>query len=621
MPNLPTIEVYAEVSDHAEPLKYNWLLQATNGSDISIPAFLDTHAFEIRRQYLAFVHELSQEKIGDKTLATYFTIRGGYDLWQMGLIAEKNLVKSANISNCLKLLALEKLIVRDAVKKVKLICTDTLIGTAIEQLCQTMQIGIEWENKNAATGKQLRYKRFSQLVQAMGTLFLICREGFLLRKIRAPHWFTGEQSLFVFSYFFNMDLQKSNVQGAHSPYWEILPDFLRKHNIKTNWLNFFIADKNFPNPVSAMAFAERINKNSDNERHSFFTAYLSIKQAMGCWMRYMYYWFKGYSLNPSLLLRSKQSAASFATLLWEDWERSAYGSVLMQNLLWVSAFDKAIGTLPKQKAGLYLQENTAWEPAFIHAWRRYGHGTIIGVAHATIRFWDLRYFHDSRIFMHSPRNLSTGYRPRPDRTAVNGPIAFSNLEASGQPREEIVPVEGLRYLQPPLKHTHTIPSQKMILICGDIDPASTMAMLHCLEQAIAMVSEEERNNTKFFFKHHPACLIPLDTFQIPRCEIFAGSMQQGIRQSQILIAPDSTTAAVEGFEEGLAVILFNFSDRVNFSPLMGVKQVFFVSSPGEMAKMIAQVTIAHKGNKEPFFWKDENLPKWLNLLSQTGYAN
>lgn len=619
MLNRTMIAIYVNLNGVPNSVKYDWLQQSNNGMDISIPAYLDVNAFDIRKQYLAFVYDLAQEKIGNKTLAAYFTTHNGYDLWNMGLIAEKNLVKSSNISNCLKLLALERLLTRDAVKEIKLVCTDRVIGTAIEQLCHNMQIRIEWPGKKELTNRVLYIQRFSLLMRSIGLLLLIFREGFLFRKMKAPKWFTGDQSLFIFSYFFNIDKQRSSEQSIYSRYWEILPTYLRKCNIKINWLNFFISDKNFPDPTSAIAFANKINKSSASEHHAFLAREIGITQLFRCFLRYMYYWFNGWTFKGPNLLKPKQSAASFRTLLFEDWSRSTYGPVLMQNILWATMFDKAFKTLPKQKTGLYLQENTAWEPAFVHAWRKYGHGTLIGVAHATIRFWDLRYFRDSRDFAYSAADNVSGYYQRPDYTAVNGPLAFSILEKAGHPTAEIVPVEALRYIQGVSENNIEAGSEKKVLICGDIDPASTTSMLHCLERAVSLLSDEAHMNLRFIFKPHPACMIPVDIFQIPCCEMFTGSMQEAIGQSRVLIAPDSTTAAVEGFEKGLSVILFNFADRVNFSPLLGVSGVSFVSTHQEMAELINNTDFMHKREKEFFFWKDESLSKWSDLLTRTGY--
>ncbi len=58
----------------------------------------------------------------------------------------------------------------------------------------------------------------------------------------------------------------------------------------------------------------------------------------------------------------------------------------MSNCLNVTLFDGALAAMPRQRQGLYLFENQAWEKALLRAWRRHGHGEIIGVQHATVPY-------------------------------------------------------------------------------------------------------------------------------------------------------------------------------------------------------------------------------------------
>src|SRR3990172_153193 len=117
------------------------------------------------------------------------------------------------------------------------------------------------------------------------------------------------------------------------------------------------------------------------------------------------------------------------------------GPVAISNLLWIELFDVALRDLPHQKKGLYLCENQAWERAFIHAWRKYGHGQLIAVAHSTVRFWDLRYFIDPR----TPRSQDPYPMPQADLMALNGKAARDAYLSVDRPKETIVECEALRY--------------------------------------------------------------------------------------------------------------------------------------------------------------------------------
>ena len=78
--------------------------------------------------------------------------------------------------------------------------------------------------------------------------------------------------------------------------------------------------------------------------------------------------------------------------LEDDFKNSFFGKKLMSNLYLLNLIKTSFQRINKQKIGFYLQENMDWEFSLSWAWKRYGHGKLVGYPHSTIRFWDLRYF-------------------------------------------------------------------------------------------------------------------------------------------------------------------------------------------------------------------------------------
>ena len=113
----------------------------------------------------------------------------------------------------------------------------------------------------------------------------------------------------------------------------------------------------------------------------------------------------------------------------------------MINLLWIERFDRALRDAPHQVKGFYLCENQGWERAFIHAWRKHGHGELTAVPHSTVRFWDLRYFADPR----TVQSFGAARLPQADRVALNGPAAIEAYLDAGFPKEIIRECEALRF--------------------------------------------------------------------------------------------------------------------------------------------------------------------------------
>ena len=105
-------------------------------------------------------------------------------------------------------------------------------------------------------------------------------------------------------------------------------------------------------------------------------------------------------------------------------------------------FESAISNLKQQDKGVYLQENQGWEFAFIHVWKKYFNKQIIGFPHSSVRYWDLRYFYDSRSY----DNESNCDLPVPDKIACNGEYVKKMYFMSDFPKKNLIKVESLRYL-------------------------------------------------------------------------------------------------------------------------------------------------------------------------------
>ncbi|MFM8852826.1 MAG: hypothetical protein ACKOGL_06475, partial [Acidimicrobiaceae bacterium] len=171
----------------------------------------------------------------------------------------------------------------------------------------------------------------------------------------------------------------------------------------------------------------------------------------------------------------------FWPLFKREWFNSYRGYEALVNCLRFNRLESLISTMPHQKLGVYLIENQPWEMAMIHLWRKFRHGKLIGVAHSTVRFWDLRLMSDTRQFN------SNSAMPRPNCVAVNGALAKSSLLESGYPASEVVEVEALMYLH--LKATktkHKSNSPKTILVATDYLDSATQAQLRLLEQVVAL---------------------------------------------------------------------------------------------------------------------------------------
>lgn len=626
-----TINVIASESKNYEIEGYSilWNSGESDENGISINTYVDQHGDQIRDKYNGFIRDLGNSKLkSGKTINEYFQVSDGHNVWWMSLLVEKNLVKSPAISNCLKLFALEQILSELKPKKLRLFCDDKNLTKTITLLCNELHIEIIPYFSGAKL--DVPFARMKNMVPKIlkGFLYIWINtlKNWSLRRLKTQNWHSGIDQIFLFSQFINFRIG-SSAKSIYSKYWEVLPELLNKKGVKMNFLNNYHNSEKTPSIQTAVRLVTEINIASElhGEKHFLLYSFISVASVWKVIRNFLK--ICSHSLQPEDIFKFFQPAKSklnFWYLLNKDWNESTKGAILAENLMLISLVDKAIESLPRQNLGLYLQENNGWERALIHSWKKYQNSIIIGVPHTTIRYWDLRYIEDKRLFS----DMSDIAMPRPDYVSVNGPIAKKMLLDSGYPKEELVDVEALRYLDfsnNDASESNTgkrnIKNNYRILVCGDIDMESTSAMLRSVERTMATFRENKLHH-HLVYKSHPVSRIELGSYSIPGITETFRDVKDILSEFDIMIATDSTSAGVEAYSAGLKVIVFTYAQRVNFSPLKGVSGVVFVSNEQSLSEALLSEDLLVNNNKpEPFFWTDKKLPKWSKIFKDAGYSN
>ena len=125
-----------------------------------------------------------------------------------------------------------------------------------------------------------------------------------------------------------------------------------------------------------------------------------------------------------------------------DWFDSFIGINAVDNLLILNLFEIAFLKFKDKKNFYYLLENQGWEIAMLSIISKSKKSKVVGFAHASVRFWDLRNFYDKREYHRNDK-----FRiPSPNILAVNSKYAFDLLNQSGYPKNRLKLVEALRHL-------------------------------------------------------------------------------------------------------------------------------------------------------------------------------
>ena len=104
--------------DMGNDLVITWGDFNLNCDTISVLDYVEQHAIQLRRKYLSFIHDMGQNKVWNKTLVEYLLDRRGYNLWWMSQIAEKTYLNSPQITDCIKLFALEEILEKYNIKEI-----------------------------------------------------------------------------------------------------------------------------------------------------------------------------------------------------------------------------------------------------------------------------------------------------------------------------------------------------------------------------------------------------------------------------------------------------------------------------------------------------------------------
>jgi surface carbohydrate biosynthesis protein (TIGR04326 family) len=270
------------------------------------------------------------------------------------------------------------------------------------------------------------------------------------------------------------------------------------------------------------------------------------------------------------------------------------GNVAISNLLYLSLFESAMSTLPCQENGVYLQENQGWEFGFVHAWKTYSYkDSLIGLPHSTVRFWDLRYYFDARLYDFS--NMEN--IPIPNLIGVNGPVAKKMYLDVGWDKNRLVELEALRYLHlndaESFRNVNSEGYKKnTLLILGDIDKSNTKRQIELLTNALQYIDEE----VNYIIKPHPVCPILPDDYQGINYKVTNSPISELVDRCFLAYTSCTTSSSVDLYCYGIPVVTCLDVNSLNQSPLRHFKGVLFTNSAQELAKHIVKSLDVQKYN-------------------------
>ncbi len=615
-----------ELASDCKVPAFHWNSYACQDGVVSIPNYLETHADRLRSRLLAFIYDIGALRFGGKSVIEHLEVGEGFSLWWMSLLVEKSLYKSPRLFDCLRLLALEELLQSVKPYGIEFVSNDKVLVGAIKNLCTGFGILFRWrcsprpgDRRHHSLAERI-YRLMPRQAQAVFWLarHVACRWPLRLLRKGLPAQSCGD--ITAFSYFIHLDTKSCSQGGFYSHQWGAVSELLNAESKETNWFHHFLQSPEVPDVHTGLSWLERFNQNTAGQgRHLFVDSFLSVGILVRSFIHFMAMNIAAWRLrNVGHCLQGDKLRTGLWLLVRNDFGESVCGVTAMHNLLWVGLLDAAIRGLPRQRQGFYLFESQGWERAMIHAWYKHGHGELVAVAHATVRYWDLRYFEDPRAF-HDDSSVAM---PLPDRVAVNGPVAQRTLLASGYPVQRLVGVEAQRYLWLGAADVVSSPHPKMttdgrrrVLILGDYTRSENDAMIRLLQGGAVDLKER----FEFTVKPHPSCPVSSLDYLPLVYEVTHEPLSRIFHRYDISYDSNATSASLDAFLAGMSVIVHLTPGQINLSPLRGVKGVKFVSTSEELLNALLYEESIRVGSPETeFFWLDQDLPRWRALIGYPG---
>ena len=572
-------------------------------STASICQVIEDNCSVLREKILRLIFDVGSSVRGNPK--TQHQIRVGFDYFWMTQFHSRPYTQSAQLNNLAKLFALFEILQENKIEKLIVYSSDISLNKVIANIAKMLRIEFQsarakniYQNVSAA----VQIKKFTpRPLLAIAALLMQIKTSIALKQ--KPTRCIEPNSISFFDYWYRFADSVSTDRKFASQYWSRLVKELDQTEI--NWWHNLVDQNKLNELNTAKSLLTDFNRHP-RHTHKIIDAQVSFRVLLRSIVDHGRLFIKsipGKKFAPSFV--DPNTGINFWPLFKNEWLNSYRGYEALVNCLRFNRLESLISTIPHQKLGVYLIENQPWEMAMIHLWRRFKHGKLIGVAHSTVRFWDLRLMSDMRQFN------SNSVMPRPDCIAVNGNLAKSSLLKSGYPASEIVEVEALMYLHLSAKKAkQKSNSPKTILVATDYLDSATRAQLRLLEEVVAL------NPSKYQILLKPHWSQSLENFKF-ESEVVSGKkdLSHFFDQADVLYCSAITSAVIDGVCSGLPVIQCLDPMSFNLSPLRENAIVQTVRTSAELVKALEEIEkFATEVDPNELFNLDSNLPKWKSLL-------
>jgi len=591
-----------------------WNEFGTNQSNdlISLPTYIEQNEEALRRRFLEFVYEVGQYRVAGRTVIERLQIDEDFSYWWLTLFALRRTHPDSGIPETIKLLALEEIVKKMNISEITINIQEPRARRCIKDFCLNLEISCtDIGPPSHRTKSRFSLRGFSpKWCIALATL---CRQTWRSRSFNQNQIAESNgKSIALFDYLTGFEAEAADAGTYRSRFWSNLPELLEEQFDKLIWNHTREIGDSSSSRKSAEKLLSTLNVHPVSS-HKLFESKIGLQIFWRVVRDYC-------RLHKSRIGRT-ETKTMFTPVnsdlpLWPlfrtEWIDSLRGSTAIRHLILLHTIREMVGQMPRQLVGIYLLENQPWELVLTNAWKRAGHGTLIGMPQAAPKYWEVRQFVDSR----SRTDLGLSKFPQPDLIASTSLRGRQMLLSSGVSQDQVIDVEALSYQYLINLQKSKDSSEKFstanptVTLLGDFSVDETRQLLDICSPVLA------QNGHSAIFKAHPTS--PLNKSEIAKYGIteFVGDLGALLTSSRLVITTSFTSAAVDAYCLGIPLLLFSNGKDLNMSPLRDEPGVQFFHDSISLQALLEQTTGLETSSSRDFFNLDLNLYRWRQSLRQ-----
>lgn len=599
---------------HDSPPRSNDLLLLWNSFEqndehsVSVPRFIEDHDIEIRRRLLACIRDIKLAEVDGRSVAQHLAIDDRTSYWWLTLFALKRWTGSSNIPLACKVIAAHMILEQSGIKHVGLQCESEKDRVVLAKCFSSfMQPENRHWFRSALNQGLFFFTIVTGVLGAVGSLLKYCINA---RAVEATTDRIGESRDLVFVDFLaGIDYEKMQSGQFVSTYWGELPTLiLEQERLSTEWLHVFPKNMNADEIRSANHDLQLLNQFTPNS-HSMLLSKPNIALIRSSVQTYLHLMRQYLRFKGAIRITSTSNDVKSIWPLFEhEWHESLIESTAIRHSLLHHSINQFVRRMPRTSTVVYLMENQPWESVFVQAFRRYQTGRLIGVAHSTVRFWDIRYFQDER------EHFDVGLEriPYPDLVVTNAQEAFEMLCENTSVSEKVFLGEALRYgylnhFSNKIKNHST---EKRILILGDFLPTANDVLMRLVGDALFQAKEQ----FVLDIREHPVCSFSEQQLGKFVSRVTTDSLQDLLTKADAIITTSSSSSAVESIMLGIPTIIVVDPLSLNYSPFRKTTRGTFVTTAAELAAALDGLPSDSVRTAADYFCLDDQYPRWKGLI-------